>query len=69
MKMPQYIKVAQAAEITGYKPKYLKSLYHFPGQNFAIKLNPLKQNSTIMYDLDAFYKWIAKMNRKKGIAK
>lgn len=67
--MPRYIKVKEASEMTGYKPEYLKNLYHFPGQNFAIKLNPLKRNSPIMYDMDAFYKWIEKMNRKKGIAK
>ena len=67
--MPKYIRISEAAALTGYKPDYLKSLYHFPGQNFAIKMNPLKNNSPIMYDMDAFYKWIEKMNKKKGIGR
>lgn len=64
-----YIKVSQAAEITGFKKRYLKDLYHLPGQNFAIKMNPLKSNSPIMYDLDAFYKWIERANRRKEMKK
>lgn len=62
--MPKYIRVTKAAELTGYKADYLKDLYHFPGQNFAIKMNPLKNNSPIMYDVDAFLKWVKQTNRR-----
>jgi len=64
--VPHYIRVAEAARLTGFSVNKLKDLYQYPGQNFAIKLDPFKRNSPIMYDMDAFYKWLERVNRRKG---
>lgn len=42
----------------------LENAYRAKGQNFAWKVNPLKKNSTIKFDTEAFEAW-----RQKEIAK
>lgn len=63
---PRYVSLKEAAEVTGFPARYLRELYLYPGQNFAIKRDPRKERSHIYYDLEKFYAWIEKTNKKKA---
>lgn len=41
----------------GFSPEYLRRAYGTPGQRFATKINPLKQNSAILFDTAEFERW------------
>lgn len=60
---PKYVSIKAAAEKTGYTEQYLRDLYRYPGQQFAIKQDPRKDRSHILYNLDAFYAWINRANK------
>lgn len=62
-KVPKYVDIKTAAVETGYTEQYLRDLYRFPGQQFAVKQDPRKERSRIMYDLEAFYAWINRANK------
>lgn len=61
---PKYITLKEAAQKSGFPERYLRELYLFPGQNFAMKRDPRKERSRIYYDMDKFYAWIEKMNKR-----
>ena len=44
----------------GYPGTLLDRAYHEKGQRFAFKMNPLKKNSPILFNLDGFEKWVQK---------
>lgn len=44
----------------GYPGTLLDRAYREKGQRFAFKMNPLKKNSPILFDLDGFEKWVQK---------
>lgn len=60
---PRYVDVKTAAEKTGFTEQYLRDLYLYPGQRFAVKKDPRKKRSHIMYDLREFYEWLKKSNK------
>lgn len=41
----------------GYPPGFLDRAFRARGQRFAWKMNPLKKNSPILFDVDGFEKW------------
>ena len=55
----------------GFSPEYLRRAYGSPGQNFASKINPLKSNSTILFDTEGFERWRVQdiENQMKGITR
>ena len=61
---PRYVPLLEAAEVTGFPARYLRELYLFPGQNFALKRDPRKERSRIYYDLEKFYAWLEKSNKR-----
>lgn len=61
---PRYVSLREAAETTGFPARYLRELYLFPGQNFAVKRDPRKERSRIYYDLERFYAWLEKSNKR-----
>ena len=55
----------------GFSPEYLRRAYGSPGQNFASKINPLKSNSTILFDTEGFERWRVRdiENQMKGLTR
>lgn len=60
----RFVTLKEAAAQTGLPDRYLRDLYRFPGQNFAIKRDPRKERSRIYYDLEKFYAWLEKSNKR-----
>ena len=44
----------------GYPETLLDRAYHDRGQRFAFKMNPLKKNSPILFEVEGFEKWVQK---------
>ena len=55
----------------GFSPEYVRRAYGSPGQNFASKINPLKSNSTILFDTEGFERWRVRdiENQMKGLTR
>lgn len=47
-------------EKLGLTRALLDRAYHFPGQDFAIKADPMKENSVVIYYTPSLAAWIAK---------
>ena len=69
MKFPK--PVMKTAELVrmGFSPEYLRRAYGSPGQRFATKINPLKNNSAFLFDTEEFEKWRVQdiENQMKGL--
>lgn len=53
----QMMRIDEMVEHTGLSKEYFKQLYRNPGVTFVAKLDPLKRNSPIMVETEAFEKW------------
>ena len=60
MEFPKQIMKMSELKSLGYPQPLLLEAYRDPKQDFATKVNPSKQNSTIIFDTVGFDKWIAK---------
>lgn len=52
----QIMRMSELAKM-GFPVLYLLSAYRTPGQTFAFRMNPLKENSPIIFDTVGFEKW------------
>lgn len=52
----QIMRMSELAKI-GFPVTYLLSAYRTPGQTFASKINPLKENSPIIFDTTGLEVW------------
>lgn len=57
MKYPKPIMKKTELERMGFPKEYLMRAYRTRGQTFARKMNPVKENSTILFDTEEFEKW------------
>lgn len=56
MKYPKKIMKKTELEAMGFPEEYLLRVFGMKGQNVAWKMNPVKSNSTILFDTDALEK-------------
>lgn len=52
----------------GFPEEFLMFAYRFPGQNFASKVNPTKNNSPIFFETEGFEKWRMKQIQTENSA-
>lgn len=50
------MKISELEEM-GFPKEFLIKAYRSRGQDFAMKINPLKRNSHIIFETDVFEKW------------
>jgi len=60
MEFPKKIMKMAELKKLGFPLPLLLEAYRDPRQTFATKVDPLKSNSTIIFDTDGFDRWIAK---------
>lgn len=69
MKYPKPVmRITELIEM-GFSYPYLRRAYGSPGQRFATKINPLKNNSAFLFDTEEFEKWRVQdiENQMKGL--
>ena len=69
MKYPKPVmRITELIEM-GFSYPYLRRAYGSPGQRFATKINPLKNNSAFLFDTEEFEKWRVQdiENQQKGL--
>lgn len=60
MEYPKQIMKLSELKNMGFPVPLLMEAYRDPKQTFATKIDPAKQNSTIIFDTVGFDKWITK---------
>ena len=60
MEYPKAIMKMAELKAMGFPEAFLLEAYRDPRQTFATKIDPAKQNSTIIFDTVGLDKWIAK---------
>ena len=71
MKYPKPVmRITELIEM-GFSYPYLRRAYGSPGQRFATKINPLKNNSAFLFDTEEFEKWRVQdiENQMKGLTR
>lgn len=58
MRFPKPIMKTAELVAMGFSREYLRRAYGAKGQRFATKINPLKQNSALLFDTAGFAAWI-----------
>lgn len=56
----KFMTVKEMQEFTGLKRDYLLGLFRRSDNNFAMKLDPTKANSTIIFDTEKYDEWMQK---------
>ena len=71
MKYPKPVmRITELIEM-GFSYPSLRRAYGSPGQRFATKINPLKNNSAFLFDTEEFEKWRVQdiENQMKGLTR